>query len=59
MFLVFFVDLEVFLQVARLAEPLAAGVADIRTLPCVNALMNNLLVTLGECLLTILARVRL
>ena len=52
------VDPEVLLEVARLAEALPAGLADIGTLPCVNALVDNHLVSLCECLLTILARIR-
>ena len=49
---------EVPFQVARLAEALPAGLADIGTLPCVNALVDDHLVPLDECLLTILAGVR-
>ena len=49
---------EVPIQVAFLAEALPAGLADIGALSCVKALVDDHLVPLGECLLTILARVR-
>ena len=52
------VNPEVLFEVARLAEALPAGLADVGALPGVQALVDNHLVALRERLLTILARVR-
>ena len=49
---------EVPTQVALLTETLPAGLADVGALSCVKALVDDHLVPLGECLLTVLARVR-
>ena len=46
------------IQVAFLTESLPTSLADVGALSCVKALMDDHLVPLGECLLTILARVR-
>ena len=52
------VNPEVLFEVARLAETLPAGLADVGSLPGVQALVDDHLVALRERLLTILARVR-
>ena len=52
------VNCEVPTQVAFLTEALPAGLADVGALPRVKALVDDHLVPLGECLLTILACVR-
>ena len=54
----FAVNPEVLLEVARLAEALAAGLADVGALAGVQALVDDHLVALRERLLTILAGVR-
>ena len=52
------VNPEVLFEVARLAETLPAGLADVGSLPGVQTLVDDHLVALRERLLTILARIR-
>ena len=52
------VNPEVLFEVARLAEALPTGLADVGSLPGMQALVDDHLVALSERLLTILARVR-